>query len=171
MMKKIIFICQCNICRSPMAEFILKYLMRRHHDVEIMSAGLSNEKEGSDMTNGAKECLLAHGIPFEPRAAAVFQSREYDNYDLIICMDEWNQLNLKLKCFGDPAHKIHKLLTFSKSAEGLSAEDAMLALGVSDPYYSNQYERTFQEIYEGCEALKRKLETMENKSGSGTILP
>lgn len=155
--RKILFVCQCNICRSPMAEYIFKSMMSEHSEVEIASAALSGEKEGQDMTAKAKECLSAHNVPFENRRAVVFSSEDYLKYDLIVCMDEWTRFNIKIRCLDDPFHKIFKLLEFSRSAEGMPEDDAMLYTSVSDPYYSGDYEKTFSEICEGCIKLKERI--------------
>lgn len=155
---KILFICQCNVCRSPMAEFILKDMTKDIPDLEIASKAISGEKEGCDINEGAKMCLLNHNIPFESRKAKVFNIKDYFYYDLIICMDEWNKHNLKIYCLGDPDKKIYKLLEFSKrNTEGMSKDDAIIYTNVFDPYHSKDFERAFSEIYEGCEGLKGEI--------------
>lgn len=156
-MIKILFICHANICRSPMAEYIFKNMMREYGDVEIASAGLSGEKRGQDMTAGAKECLSAHGVPFENRRAAVFCMEDYFKYDMVICMDEWTKFKLINRCIDDPMHKIFKLLEFSRVNKGMSEDDFMLYTDVTDPYFSQKYEQTFSEIFEGCVKLKEKV--------------
>lgn len=160
--KKIVFVCQCNVCRSPMAEFIFKSMTAENNDAEITSAGLSGEKAGQDMTDGAKECLSAHGVKFENRQAAVFSAADYLKYDMIVCMDEWSRFNIKIRCLNDPLHKIFKLLEFSRSVEGMAEENAMLYTNVTDPYYSKEYEQTFSEICEGCAKLKERISDTKN---------
>ncbi len=155
---RILFVCQCNICRSPMAEFILKHITAGISDLEIASAGISGEKEGSDTDERVKNCLSNHNIPFDNRKAVVFSLKDYFYYDLIICMDEWNKINLKTLCHNDPQKKIYKLLEFSdRKTDGMSQEDAMVYTDVLDPYHTNNFERAFSEISQGCEGLKRKL--------------
>lgn len=154
---KKLFVCQCNICRSPMAEVILKNMMSQYNNVEIASVGMSGEKEGEDMTVEAPKCRSAYNILFENRQAVVFCVEDYLKYDLIVFMDEWNKINLKIRCMDDPLHKIFKLLEFSRTTKGMSDDDAMLYTNVTDPYHSNNYEQTFSEICEGCAKLKERI--------------
>lgn len=157
-MVKILFVCECNICRSPMSEFILKYMTKERNDIEISSAGVSGFKAGSPMYSMARECLESHGIPVEDRAAVKFKPEEYFSYDYIICMDEWNKYNLKRSCFGDPENKVFKLLEFSdRSTEGMSADDAMVYTDVFDPYQDKNFERAYKTICEGCNGLIKKV--------------
>ncbi len=156
---KILFICQCNICRSPMAEFILKHMTVDIPGLEIASAAISGEKEGCDINEHVKECLLKHAIPFTKRKAKVFELKDYFHYDLIICMDEWNKHNIKIHCLSDPDKKVYKLLEFSnRNTEGMSEDDAMIYTNIFDPYHSKDFERAFSEIFEGCEGLKKKIQ-------------
>ena len=83
-MKRVLFVCQCNVCRSPMAEFLFKHMMAEEEDLEIRSAGVSGERAGCDMSQGAKDCLSAHGIPFAKREAAVFSLKDYLESDWIL---------------------------------------------------------------------------------------
>lgn len=156
-MVKILFVCNGNICRSPMAEFIFRHMMAENNEVMIASAGVSGTRAGHDMTEGAKKCLEVHGVPFERREAVVFHAGDYLKYDMIVCMDEWNKHNLKTICLNDPHNKIFKLLDFTRSTKGMSNDEAMIYTNVSDPYDSKDYERTFSEIYEGCMGLKNRL--------------
>ena len=84
-----------------MAEFILKNMMSQYNNVEIASVGMSGEKEREGMTVEAPKCLSAHNILFENRQAVVFCVEDHLKYDLIVCMDEWNKINLKIRCMDD----------------------------------------------------------------------
>ena len=157
-MKRVLFVCQCNVCRSPMAEFLFKHMMAEEEDLEIRSAGVSGERAGCDMSQGAKDCLSAHGIPFAKGEAAVFSLKDYLESDWILCMDEWSSFQVKVRCLEDPERKVRKLLEFSRSIAGLALEEAMLYTNVTDPTYTGDYERTFAELLEGCMGLKAALQ-------------
>lgn len=155
-MKKILFVCECNICRSPMAEFIFKNMMRGRTDIQIASAGISGERLGSPIYPQARECLEKNGIPVEERQAVKFRFTDYFEYDLIIGMDEWNKHNLKYMCDKDPQHKVFKLLEFSnRNTAGMEHDDAIIYTDIIDPHMTKDFERTYNEIYEGCEGLER----------------
>lgn len=162
-MKRVLFVCQCNVCRSPMAEFLFKHMMAEEEDLEIRSAGVSGERAGCDMSQGAKDCLSAHGIPFAKREAVVFSLKDYLESDWILCMDEWSSFQVKVRCLEDPERKVRKLLEFSRSIAGLALEEAMLYTNVTDPTYTGDYERTFAELLEGCMGLKAALQKESEK--------
>lgn len=155
-LKKILFVCECNICRSPMAEFVFKNMLRGRTDIWIASAGISGERLGSPIYPQAQECLEKHGIPIEERRAVKFHFKDYFEYDYIIGMDEWNKYNLKWLCDMDPQHKIFKLLEFSdRSTLGMPRDDAIIYTNILDPHMTRDFERAYNEICEGCEGLKR----------------
>ncbi len=144
-MKKILFICHGNICRSPMAEMIFKHLLhqRRLSDsFEVESAATSTEEIGNPVYPPARRELAAHGIPVEKRGARQVTRRDYQHYDLLIGMDNANIRNLRRMFDGDPEGKVHRLMDFT----GRPGE-------VSDPWYSGRFDVCYQDVLEGCEGL------------------
>ncbi len=145
-MRNILFVCHGNICRSPMAEFILKALVKAYglEDLYyIESAGVSDEEYGNPIYPPAKRCLNQHGVWFDPRKTAREVTRsDYSRFDRIIYMDDSNKRWLDRIFGGDPENKVHSMMSYvGKSRD------------VADPWYTGDFERTFQDILEGCEAM------------------
>lgn len=148
-MKKILFVCHGNICRSPMAEFVMKDLVKksnRQKDFIIDSAATSTEELGNDIHYGTRKKLLQQNIPFQKRAARQITKQDYNYYDYLIAMDEENIFNMKRKWNNDPQNKIKMLLSFA----GKNA-------AVADPWYTGDFDKTFADIFEGCNALLKKI--------------
>ena len=147
---RILFICHGNICRSPMAEFILKDMVGkagRAGEFEIASAATSTEEIGNDIYPPAKRILTQKGIKFNSRQARQFTKKNYDYYDFIIAMDENNLRNLKRMLGEDNEHKI-----------SLMMDHAGKHRDVADPWYTGDFETTFIDLVEGCEALLKTLD-------------
>ena len=146
-MKKIMFICHGNICRSPMAEFVMKDLVKkagREKDFFIDSAATSTEEIGNDIYPPAKRKMVEKGIPFSSHYARQIRKSEYDEWDLFICMDSYNVRNLT-RIFGhDNKNKIKKLLDYSKGGD------------VADPWYTGNFELTYLDVLDGCSKLLEK---------------
>ena len=145
---RILFVCHGNICRSPMAEFILKALVRAkglEDRYYIESAAVSTEEIGNPIYPPAKRCLNQHGVWFDPakRARQVTRS-DYDRFDRIICMDSSNLRWIRMIIPNDPDQKIHLMMTYT----GMGRD-------VADPWYTGDFETTFQDILEACEAMLR----------------
>ena len=128
-----------------MAEFVFAELARRA-DVsdrfEVSSAATSREEIGNDMYPPAKRCLRAHGVPFSPRAARQVTPRDYDDWDLLIIMDDLNRRNLNRILPDDPEGKVHTLLSYTD-------RDAV----IPDPWYTDDFESAYRDILRGCKAL------------------
>lgn len=141
-MHKILFVCHGNICRSPMAEYIMKYLTKNRDDFLIESKATSFEEVGNPMYYLAKEVLDKHNIPYGIHNARRITRDDYDKFDFIIVMDEENLYNVRRVMSTDNENKIKKLLYFINSDKD-----------VDDPWYTRDFDRCYQEIYEGCKAL------------------
>lgn len=146
---RIMFICHGNICRSPMAEFILKDLVHqlgKDKDFFIASSATSSEEIWSGIGNPiyppAQRELRCHNIPFTDHRATKLLQCDYEKYDLFICMDSANVHNAKKILNGDSDNKVEKLL---------GTKD------ISDPWYSGDFSTTFTEIEQGCKTLLKRL--------------
>ena len=152
-MVRILFVCHGNICRSPMAEFILKDLVQkagRAEEFEIASCATSREEiwngVGNPVYPPAKEELLKHGIACPDRHAVQLQKGDYGRYDYLIGMDGNNVRNMIRILGSDPEHKVHKLLDYTERGGD-----------VADPWYSDRFDIAYRDIYEGCKALLERL--------------
>ena len=148
-MTKINFVCHGNICRSPMAEYIMKKLVSDAgltNEYEISSCAVSYEEAGNGIYPPAREELRRRGIPFSSHSAVRAEKGDYGKYDLFIVMDRSNMRNLRNIFGGDDDKKIHLLLEYT--GEGRD---------VSDPWYSRRFDVAFDDIYSGCQALLKNL--------------
>lgn len=148
-MKKILFICHGNICRSPMAEFVMRDMIDKaglSDKFEIASAATSTEEIGNSVYPPVKRLLLDHGISCDGKTARQLTKKDYDNYDLLIGMDGANYRNINRICGGDKQNKIHLLMDFT----GLPHD-------VADPWYTRNFNETWNDINKGCKALLEKL--------------
>ena len=144
-MIKILFVCHGNICRSPMAEYVLADMAHRRglsDRIAAQSAATSYEEIGNDIHRGTKGVLRAHGVPFEKRAARRMTAQDYETFDLLIGMDRANLSNMRRIAGGDAQNKIHSLLSYA----GLDRD-------IADPWYTDDYEATFRDVVLGCGAL------------------
>ena len=152
-MTKILFICHGNICRSPMAEFCFRELVRQagvHTRFEAASAAVSREELGAPMDPRAQRTLQRHDVPFAPRSAQLMTKSDYDAYDLLLGMDRENLRRMARICGGDPAGKLRLLLDFTDAPRN-----------VADPWYSGDFEAAWADIESGCRALLRALQAAE----------
>ena len=148
-MTKILFICHVNICRSTMAEFVFRDMISRagqSKEFYIESAATSREEIGNDTHPGTKAKLRENGIPFERRSARQIVKQDYKEFDYIIGMDDANVRNIMRICGGDPEHKIAKLLDY-----------AGMDRSIADPWYTGNFDETYDDVVQGCEALLEEL--------------
>ena len=152
-MKKVLFICLGNICRSPMAEFIMRDLVKKagvEEQVECASAATSTEEIIYDMGNPAARAeLKQRGIPCGEKRAVLLKRADYDAYDYLICMDRRNLLDAKRILGGDPDKKIILLRSFT--GEGNTNAE------IADPWYTGDFVSCADQIAEGCEGLLKAL--------------
>ena len=145
-MIRVLFVCHGNICRSPMAEFILKDLVKKaglEDQFSIASAATSTEEIGNPVYPPARRKLAQHGISCEGKRARQLQREDYEDWDLLIGMDQANIRNMRRICGGDPEEKIHLMLDYA----GRSGQE------VADPWYTGDFEATWQDVLSGCQGL------------------
>ena len=148
-MTKILFVCHGNICRSPMAEFVMKDLAAkagRSAEFSIASAATSTEELGNPVYPPARRKLLEHGIGCVGKTSRLLRQEDYDDYDLLIGMDDANLRNMRRICGGDPAGKIHMLLDYTNHPGS-----------VADPWFTGDFEATWRDVLAGCEGLLRSI--------------
>lgn len=162
-MIKILFICHGNICRSPMAAYVMRNMAQQAgvgDNFVIDSAATSREELGNPVYPPAKRKLAEHGISCEGHAARQMQSSDYEQYDLLIGMDQANIRNMQRICKGDPDEKMHLLMDY---AERSGRE-------VADPWYTRDFETTWRDVEEGCRGLlqncMKKLSPASHVDGS-----
>ena len=144
-MKKILFLCHGNICRSPIAEFVFKD-MCRGLPVHIESMAVSREEIGNDIYPPAKDILRKKSIPFERRAARQITRSDYEEFDYILVMEEYNIPRLMRIIGEDDKNKISRLLDFTDNPKD-----------IEDPWYSGNFEKVFNEISYGCKCFLEYL--------------
>ena len=152
-MTKILFVCHGNICRSPMAEFVMKDLVCKaglEDSFEIASAATSSEELGSPVYPPVRRILSARGINCFGKTACTLTRKDYDKYDILIGMDRQNMRNMIRICGEDSERKMHLLLDFTKHPRE-----------VSDPWYTGDFDQTISDVDEGCSALLEKI--LQNK--------
>ena len=148
-MTHILFVCHGNICRSPMAEFVMKKLVREaglQNSFYIASAATSREEIGNPVYPPARRKLAEHGISCSGKVAVQVTAADYDRYDHIVIMDGYNRRNLMRIIGSDPENKVRRLLDFTEHPRD-----------VADPWYTGDFEQTWQDVSEGCAALLEQL--------------
>ena len=182
---RILFVCHGNICRSPMAEFVMKDLVRKaaiereknqacldsseceqarpevkgvlEDSFIIESAATSTEEIGNSVYPPARRKLAEHGIGCVGKTARQMTRSDYDRYDLLIGMDSWNIRNMRNICGGDPEGKIVMLMDFTNRPGD-----------VADPWYTGDFEATWRDVLEGCQALLDYLMPPGGHGGHGS---
>ena len=148
-MIKILFVCLGNICRSPMAEFVMKDLAAKHgleSQLYIASAATSTEECGNPVHPGTRNKLRRYGISTDGKYAVTMQRSDYEKYDYIIGMEPSN-IRAILRIIGsDPQHKVHCLLDFTDRPGA-----------IADPWFTGDFDKTYVDILEGCQGLLKRL--------------
>lgn len=148
-MIRVLFVCHGNICRSPMAEFIMKDIVKKaglDEKIEISSVAATQDEIGNDLYPPAKRKLEEMGIPYTRRAARLFTSADYEKYDVIIGMDEENREDLLHLTQGDPKKKLKQLMDFTDTPKE-----------VADPWYTGNFNETYEDILRGTTGLLQAL--------------
>ncbi|MCL2671572.1 MAG: low molecular weight phosphotyrosine protein phosphatase [Clostridiales bacterium] len=146
---RIVFVCHGNICRSPMAEFVMKELVRksgREKEFQISSRAAHRDEIGSDAHPNTRRVLQSRGIPFSPRRATLLTAADADKYDLFIGMDAYNIRDMRRILGAGAEGKIHPLLSYIGETRD-----------VADPWYTGDYETTYRDVAAGCAALLESL--------------
>ena len=149
----VLFICHGNICRSPMAEFVMKDLVRKaglEHHFHIESAATSTEEIGNSVYPPASRKLAEHGISCTGKTARQLRRDDYARWDYLVGMDEANRRNITRMCGGDPEGKVSLLLDHTDCPRE-----------VADPWYTGDFQRTWLDVSEGCTALLAKIRKKE----------
>ena len=144
-MIKVLFVCHGNICRSPMAQFVFKQMVQEaglSEQFEIESKALSREEIGEGIHHGTVKIFKKYHIPYERHYASEFTKQDYRDYDYILLMDQSNMARLKLYIDEDNEHKIGLLLEHKS---------------ISDPWYTGNFERTYEDVVLGCKELLKRI--------------
>ena len=153
-MIKILFVCHGNICRSPMAEFVMKQYVKDaglEKEFEIASAGTSREELGNPVYPPARRELAKHGLSCSGKTARQMTAADYDRYDYIPIMDRNNQRNIMRIIGSDPENKVRLLMEYAGSSRD-----------VADPWYTGDFAATWDDVTKGCKAL---LENIRKEKG------
>jgi protein-tyrosine phosphatase len=148
-MIQVLFVCHGNICRSPMAEFIMRDLLHRNGadgDFTVESAAASTEEIGHDMYPAARDELRRRGVPFQKRHARQITPADYARFDIIAVMDRQNLRDVRRLLGGDPQQKVRLLLEFAGESRD-----------IHDPWYTRDFAAAYDDILRGCTALLGKL--------------
>lgn len=145
------FVCLGNICRSPMAEFVFKNIVKQEHLSDkfyIASSATSSEEIGNGVHFGTIKKLNEMNVPVENRSAVKLVKEDYKKYDFIIGMEDYNIKNIIRIIGNDTDNKVHKLLDFSKNPRD-----------IADPWYTGNFDKTYDDILEGCKYLLEYCKT------------
>ena len=148
-MIKILFVCHGNICRSPMAEFVMKDLVKkegREKEFLIESAATSTEEIGNPVHRGTRQKLAQFNISVSGKTARQMTKKDYEEFDYIIAMDSFNTRNIA-RIVEDKDGKVSKLLNFA----GEKGD-------IADPWYTGNFDETYDDVLRGCKGLLKSLD-------------
>ena len=145
---KILFVCHGNICRSPMAEFVMKDLLAKAGitDVSVESAALRTDEIGNDIHYGTRGILVKYGIPFSSRSAWQLTAAKVSEYDMVVGMDAYNMADLKRLVYSEDMGKVFKMLELTGSLRD-----------VADPWFTGNFEETYEDVLAGCTAILESI--------------
>lgn len=149
-MIKVLFVCHGNICRSTMSSFVLQDMVNKRGLADLFvidSRATSTEEIGNPPHRGTIQKMREEGIPVLPHRATQITWKDYNDFDYIIGMDTWNMRNLNRMLKGDPEGKIYKFLSFAGSGRD-----------IADPWYTGNFDVTYDDVVEGCEGFLKYLE-------------
>lgn len=151
-MIKILFVCLGNICRSPMAEFVMKQLVSEkglspQFEIDSAATDDENERDHAGIYYGTREILTVMHVPFTAHYSRQIRPRDYEHFDYILAMDKNNVADIQALIGPDAAHKVYRLLDFTPHPRN-----------IKDPWYTGNFEETYRDIAEGCEAFLSFLE-------------
>ena len=153
-MTKVMFVCHGNICRSPMAEFVLKDMVKKQgmeSDFHITSSATSTEEIGNPVHRGTRNILAKYNISVDGKYAVQMKKADYDEYDYIIAMDSYNFRNIMRIVGYDPDGKVYKLLDFADGGD------------IADPWYTGDFDTTYRDVVRGCKGFLKKMEQEDCK--------
>lgn len=150
-MIKILFVCHGNICRSPMAEFVMRDMAQKAcADIYTASAATSTEEIGNPVHRGTRKKLAEHGISTDGKYAVQLRRDDYEKYDYIIGMDSYNIRNIMRIIGSDSDGKVYKLLDFADGGD------------IADPWYTGNFDETYDDVVRGCTGLLKKIGENDN---------
>ena len=147
-LRKILFVCHGNICRSPMAEFVMKDLLAKAGitDVSVESAALRTDEIGNDIHYGTRGILVKYGIPFARRSAWQLTAAKVSEYDMVVGMDAYNMADLKRLVYPEDMGNVFKMLELTGSSRD-----------VADPWFTGNFEATYEDVLAGCTAILESI--------------
>ena len=145
-MTKVLFLCHGNICRSPIAEYVMKHISRGRDDIYIESKAVSSEEIGNPIYPKAAATLKKYGIPFGEHRARQIVKQDYNNFDYIIVMEQYNLPRLFRIIEEDKDNKVYRLLDFTNTTGD-----------IEDPWYTGNFDKVYTQIEQGCKCLLEKI--------------